>query len=168
MKLNFRPLEKADFPQFATWLAEPHVSKWWQEPATIQHVEEEYGGCTRGDLRTRVYIVELGNKPIGVIQSYMVDDYPEHAKSINGSKEVGIDYFIGDPEYVGRGYGGKMISDFIDDVVRGLYPEALGVVADPEVKNIASVRALAKAGFKPGDIVPGEHGPELLMKLALH
>jgi RimJ/RimL family protein N-acetyltransferase len=167
MTFIFHPLKRSDFRQFALWLAEPHVSKWWLEPPTVEHVDAEYGGCTRGDMRTRVYVAWLDGRPVGVIQSYIVDDYPEHLAIIHGSEEVGIDYFIGNTDYIGQGYGHKMISSFIDTIVRRQYPRAIAVVADPDVANIASIRSLARAGFTPYDIVAGEHGPEQVMKKPL-
>jgi aminoglycoside 6'-N-acetyltransferase len=78
---------------------------------------------------------------------------------------IGGHLFIGEPDMTGRGYGTLMSAAFIEDVVRPAYPDATGVVADPEVANLASIRAFEKAGFVRGEIVPGEHGPEQIMRL---
>lgn len=60
-----------------------------------------------------------------------------------------------------------MLREFIEGVVRPAYPNATGVVADPEVENERSIRLFEKAGFEKGEIVPaeGDHGPELIMRL---
>jgi aminoglycoside 6'-N-acetyltransferase len=166
-KLTFRPLQKADFARLAAWIAQPHVQRWWHEPGTVEYVAKHYGACTDGDLRTRVFIVHLGARPIGMIQSYLVSDYDEDTKDWDAAGYVGIDYLIGEPDLIGQGYGNRVITEFVHNVVKNTYPDALGVVADPEVANAASVGALRKAGFMPGRIIPeGEYGtPEQLMKL---
>jgi aminoglycoside 6'-N-acetyltransferase len=167
MNFDFTPLKNDDFPLLATWIGGQHVQQWWHEPATIEHVSKEYGGCTRGDFTTRVFLAVIADKPVGMTQYYIADDYPEHAEGLNLPGWVGIDYFIGEIEFVGRGYGSAMIREFCAKVVAEYYPQAPGVVADPEVRNLASVRALEKAGFVKGNVVPGEYGMEQLMLLKL-
>lgn len=158
MELNFRPLTKADFELFARWLSQPHVNRWWREPAKVEHVAKEYGACTNGDFTTRVYVVQHGDRPIGIVQSFRLADYPEEDRNYPFRGAISIDYFIGEAEYVGRGYGTKMIKQFIDTVVRELYAGASGVATSFEVENLASLGALNKAGFEPGKIVIGEYG----------
>jgi aminoglycoside 6'-N-acetyltransferase len=165
MELNFRPLTKADFELFARWIGRPYVQKWWKEPATVEHVAKEYGACTDGDLTTRVYVVQAGAKPIGIIQVFKLASYPEWDKVLAVPGAISIDYLIGEEDYIGRGYGTRMIKQFIDTVARPLYPDASGVATSAEVGNAPSLGALAKAGFEPGDIIKGEHGPERVMLL---
>lgn len=166
MALNFRPLAKTDFALFARWLGRPHVQKWWPEPATVEHVAKEYGACTDGDYTTRVYVVEDGSKPIGIIQCFELESYPEWAKLLSMPGAISIDYLIGEEEYIGRGLGMRMIKEFIDTVARPLYPNATGVVTSAELANLASLGALAKAGFEVGGIITGEHNtPERVMRL---
>lgn len=164
--ITFRPLVKSDFAMFAGWLAKPHVSRWWREPATVEHVAKDYGACTDGDFTTRVYVVSDGAKPIGIIQVFRLADYPDEDKHYPFRGAVSIDYLIGEEAYVGHGVGTQMISQFIETVIRPLYPEATGVATGAEVDNPASLGALRKCGFEPGGIVSGEYGtPERLMLL---
>lgn len=164
MKLTFRLLTPNDYQLFASWLAQPHVAKWWREPATVAYVEKEYGPS---DDKTDVYVVEGDGRPIGIIQSYRVEDYPEHFQSVKMPGGVGVDLFIGEPSLIGRGYGTQLLKDFAAQIVKVKYPSASGIVADPEVANLASIRAFEKAGFRKGEIVTGEEdgGPEQLMIL---
>jgi aminoglycoside 6'-N-acetyltransferase len=151
---------------FASWLAKPHVQRWWREPATVEHVSKDYGDCTRGDFTTRVYVTGDGAKPIGIIQCFRLADYPDEDNYYPFRGAVSIDYFIGEEAYVGHGVGTNMIKLFIERVVRKLYPDATGVATGAEVENGASLGALRKAGFEPGGIVTGEYGtPERLMLL---
>jgi len=59
------------------------------------------------------------------------------------------------------------LEQFVKKVLRARYTDARFVVADPEVANIASVKAFQKAGFRKGKIVSGEYGPEQLMVFEL-
>jgi aminoglycoside 6'-N-acetyltransferase len=165
MELNFRPLEKSDFEQFARWLGKPHVAKWWREPATVEHVAKEYGVHISDDLRTHVYVVQDGQKPIGIIQTFRWSDYPEHADGLPLTS-ASIDYLIGEEDYVGRGVGTHMIRQFVEQIVRKLYPDASSVATSVEIKNGASLGALRKVGFEPGELITGEYGtPERVMIL---
>ncbi len=156
--LTFRPLEASDYPLFARWLGRPHVAKWWHEPATVEHVAEKYSAA---DRKTPVFVVEVAGKPVGVIQMYKWADYPDDAFE---PSMIGIDYLIGEEGYVGRGVGSAMIRQFVEQVVRPRYPDATGVATSAEVANGASVGALRKAGFEPGEIITGEYGtPEQVM-----
>lgn len=163
MELDFRPVTRQSLKLLVNWLAKPHVQKWWREPATLESVEEKYGGRIQGNDPTSVYIIFTGQTAIGMIQSYYVDDYPEHTKSIKLDNAVGVDLFIGEEDFIGKGYGPAILSKFINDVIPHEYQKAECVVADPEVINKASIRSFEKAGFKKGNITDGEHGPEQLM-----
>lgn len=150
------------------WLHKPHVLKWWRDPKeTLCEVEEKYGGRVVGDDPTDVYISLFGAAPIGLIQSYRIDDYPEHAESIKFNNAVGVDLFIGEEDFIGKGYGPMMLVQFVEKVIRNNYTGADFVVADPEVTNMASIQAFEKAGFHKAEVVEGEYGPEQLMILNL-
>jgi aminoglycoside 6'-N-acetyltransferase len=164
MALSFSPLKQSDFELFAHWLGKPHVNKWWREPATVEHVSKDYGGCTRGDYTTRVYVVQDDKKPIGIIQSFKLEDYPEYDKLFPLPGAVSIDYLIGEEDYIGRGYGTRMIKNFIDTEVRKQYPGASGVAVSAELENLASLGVLKNAGFEPSGVITGEYGtPERVM-----
>ena len=164
MVITFRPLLEKDYTLFASWLAQEHVAQWWHEPATIEFIEKEYGPS---DPKTDVYVVEGDGKPMGIIQSYWTQDYPEHFEKVQLKASVGVDLFIGEPDLIGKGYGTQLLANFVDSIIKQKYPAADCVVADPEVTNLASVRAFEKAGFSKGTVVNGEHGPEQLMILKI-
>lgn len=164
MTFTFKPLEYTDFPLLVSWLGKPHVSKWWREPAAnLEAVKKEFERCISGSEPTKVFIAFTENRPIGLVQSYWINDYPEHARTISLDKAVGIDLFIGEENYIGRGYGSILITEFTSKIIRNSYSHSKIVVADPEVNNVASIRAFEKAKFFKGRIVDGEHGAEQLM-----
>ena len=145
------------------WLTKPHVSRWWRGLNTLELVKDEFESCIDGSEPSLVFIAIVKQKPIGLIQTYAVSDYPDHAKSVGLDRAVGIDLFIGEENYINKGYGTVMLGEFIDSVIKQKYKSFDLVVADPETANTASIRAFEKAGFKKGKLVSGEYGLEQLM-----
>jgi aminoglycoside 6'-N-acetyltransferase len=101
----------------------------------------------RGEDATEVFVVVLGDRPVGLIQRYRLVDYPEWDAAIGlTDAAAGIDYYLGEPATVGQGIGTKAISSFARDTLTH-YPDVRCVVAAPQQANAASWRALEKAGF---------------------
>lgn len=169
MPLTLRPMTRDDFPILARWLATPHVRRWWKSSETPDYLESHYGPSLDRIDPARHFIVLAGDLPIGMLQSFLVDDYPAHAARIQHHQVVGIDLLIGEPDYIGRGLGPEMLRTFIRDILPLHYPTATGIVSDPAVENSASIRAFEKAGFTRGQIVQGEDGGmEQLMVIQLN
>ena len=170
-RLRFSPLARSDLELLVRWIARPHVKRWFPEPATLEAVEREYGGELRGDHRIHVFIVELEGAPVGMIQCYRVDDFLADAEWSTAGWDaegcIGIDYMIGEEALTGRGLGTAVIGTFIETVVRELYPNAAGVVADPEPANAASIGALRRLGFREDRVVKegGFGRPVQIMRL---
>jgi aminoglycoside 6'-N-acetyltransferase len=76
---------------------------------------------------------------------------------------AGIDYLVGEPADRGRGLGTAVIRTFVAGVVFALHPGWSQACAAPSVANVASWRALEKAGFRFLGTVEGEDGPSRLM-----
>lgn len=146
-RLTFRPLARADFAMVSRWLTNPHVFRWWQEDCpTVAAVEEKYGETVDGGGGALLFVIESAGQPVGLIQCYRHVDHPEWDRLIRVPESAGIDYLIGEPELCGRGLGSAAIAAFCVEVF-GFYPDITSVVAVPQRDNIASCRALAKAGF---------------------
>ena len=43
-----RPLAESDLIQVSRWLAQPHVARWWQDPADLESVRAQYRPCLSG------------------------------------------------------------------------------------------------------------------------
>jgi aminoglycoside 6'-N-acetyltransferase len=164
-----RPLTGADLVQLSRWLAEPHVAQWWHDPADLRSVQAQYQPSIDGDDPTEVFIIEAAGRAAGLIQRYLVDDEPSWARAVRLTGAVsgcaaGIDYLIGDPALTGRGYGTAAITAFTS-LTFGRYPQADAVVAAPQQANVASWRALERAGYTrwwSGQLDsddPGDAGP---------
>ena len=167
--ISFRPLTEEDLPLMHRWLNTPHVLEWWDKPGpSIEEVWEKYHPRVMGEEHTDCYIILYVEQPIGMIQTYMIDDYSEYGRQVQvGEGAAGIDLFIGDPQYVHRGLGAPLLRAFSRDVVFA-QPEVRDCIIGPAISNRSAIRAYQKAGFtyiKTAE-VSGEDEPEYLMRLA--
>ena len=140
------------------WLNEPHVFEWWGNDGTTEDdIEKRYLPMVLGTDFTKGFIIMYESKPIGFIQVYKLNDYPEWEHHLNMKDNVaGIDIFIGEKEFVGKGLGTKIIKKFVDEIVFTSY-DVIACIADPSEKNIASVKAFQNAGFS---YLKNSHDPE--------
>lgn len=164
MKVNFRPLTDEDLPLLHGWLNEPGVVRWWEGDDVSWHAVVRDYGSTSTDP-TEHWLAFLGDDaPFGWIQCYAAADYAgEHEVEAWWALRVdrtaaGIDYLVGDPRKRGKGLGSAMIRDFVEDVVFGRHPGWTQVCASPLEANVASWRALEKAGFKYAGTFDAPHG----------
>ena len=148
MAIAFRPLTRDDLPLLHEWHQRPHVARWWTVRKTFEEVDNHYLPTIEGSEPTEHYIALLDGEPLGMIQTYLVSDYPDYASLIGeGEGTAGLDLFIGDEAQTGRGLGTEMIRGFVEEIAFAR-PETTACTADPDVRNTASLRAFEKAGFR--------------------
>jgi aminoglycoside 6'-N-acetyltransferase len=149
---SFDPLGEEDLPLARRWLLEPHVRRWWDDysadGAYPESVLERWRKRIRGEQPTDMFRIDMGGRPIGVIQSYRVDDYPEHAAELGGLDEPAfeVDLFIGEPDLIGKGHGAALLREFLRegfDRYRVDY-----CVIGPSKQNTAAIRSYEKVGFR--------------------
>jgi len=159
--VELRRLTREDFPLLSRWLAEPLVARWWDDDASPEAVERQYGPSVDGDDPTAVYLGIHDGRPIGLVQVYAFADEPESLAELSAICPVppgalSIDYLIGDPADRGRGLGAAMIAAAVE---RGFadHPDAQDVLVPVVAGNAASWRALVRAGatwYAEGDLTP--------------
>jgi aminoglycoside 6'-N-acetyltransferase len=175
-EIGFRPLLAGDMPLLAGWLAQPHVATWWCEPSDLPSVREKYLPCLDGRDPTELFVIQVDGVPAGFIQRYLVADNPEWERALAGTgaapdsgRAAGIDYLIGDRALTGKGLGSAAIRQFTA-LAFGRYPQAVSVLVDVSQANVASWRALEKAGYVrcwAGEIdssEPSDEGPSYLYR----
>ncbi|MFL6135153.1 MAG: GNAT family N-acetyltransferase [Nocardioidaceae bacterium] len=149
--IGFRPLTRADFADVVTWQRQPYVARWWQDEAVdVAAAEAHYGPALDGADPTRMWVVELNGRSVGLLQDYRIADHPDWALLTARPDAVGFDYLLGDPSWVGRGVGTRVLWHFLRDVVRPHYAQAAEYFASPDHRNLASLRVLDKLGFTRG------------------
>lgn len=158
--LTFRPMADSDFAAVARWRRTAHVREWFDARSLDEEsVRARYAPRLRGDLPTRMWIVEVDAAAVGCLQDYRVADHPDYAAKTKDPDAVAIDYVIGDPALVNRGLGTRMIWEFCRDVLTRDYPDAPRILASPSHRNTRSLRVLEKCGFTQGLWIDGLSDP---------
>ena len=148
------------------------MRRWYDDTLGETYPEDtiaDHRLAMRGEDPTDYFVIELDGRPIGQIQSYLIDDEPEYAAMLElGRPAFGIDLFIGEPELIGHGHGPALIRAFLRDVGFSRYGVDLCVIG-PATGNVAAIRAYEKAGFRflKTYLEPDAHEPEhYLMELS--
>jgi RimJ/RimL family protein N-acetyltransferase len=164
----FRPLTRNDLLLMHGWLNTPHVLEWWDKPGpTLAEVEQKYLPRTDGSDPTEPYIIEYRARPIGYIQLYLIEDYPDYSQYVGlDERAAGIDVFIGEIDHIHRGLGPALLKRFLRDFVFAR-PDVASCVIGPAISNMIAIRAYEKAGFVyfKTATIPDEDEPEYLMRI---
>lgn len=166
--ITFRPLALDDLPLLHRWLNNPRVYRWYGGAAQpFAAIEEDYAPNIAGQTPTRSSLILHADTPIGYIQTYLVNEYPESVAIIGGAPGgAGIDLFIGEDAYALRGLGAAIVRAFLRAVVFAA-PGTTHCFIDPHPENAVAIRAYTRAGFRPvrriDPPLPAE--PYLLMRI---
>jgi aminoglycoside 6'-N-acetyltransferase len=162
LSFEFTLLRREDFPLLSRWLCTPHVARWWDDDASLDALESDYGGCVDGTEPCQVFIAHCNGAAVGLIQRYRFGAYPEYISELAPIVDVspdctGIDYLLGPERALGKGIGTALIAAFVartwvDD------PATPAIVVPVHAENRASWRALERAGFSR--IAEGELKPD--------
>ena len=162
-RIEFPPLTEADLSLVEEWLRREHVARWWRDD--IGESIAEYRHALEGHEPTDHFLIEVDGRPVGMIQTYLVSDYPEWEEVVQvGAGVAGVDLMIGETDLIGQGLGPQVLAQFARDVVfaqRGTH----AVVGTVEETNRRSWRAFEKAGFRYVRDVEEEGRPHRLMRL---
>jgi aminoglycoside 6'-N-acetyltransferase len=130
-RVRLRPLTAEDRPRVREILATPEVARWWGDP------DHETEGLYTVEEGCSVYVIELGEAVVGLIQSCEELD-PQY-------RHAGIDISV-HPDFHGRGIG--------TDALRALARHLLEaghhrLTIDPAASNETAIRVYTKLGFRP-------------------
>lgn len=160
--IEFRPLAEADLPLVEEWLRREHVAEWWRDP--VDELLAECREAIAGREPTDLYLIAADGLRVGMIQTYLVADYPEWDEVVQaGPDAAGVDLLIGEPDRVGVGLGPDVLAAFVWEVVFSRR-ETTAVVATVEETNRRSWRAFEKAGFRHVRDVEEDGLPNRLMR----
>lgn len=150
MSISFRKFSLEDVPLYYEWADKPHVKNIWFKEG-YQPKEYILEKITGNGIEYP-FVILLDNKPIGHIQFWDIKARDEIEKDkidyFTGQPEgtYGIDLFIGEEEYLGKGYGTKIVIEFVKLLFEKYH--AKKIVIDPEADNIKAIRCYEKAGFR--------------------
>ncbi len=111
--------------------------------------------------------MSIGDVDIGYIQAVPIDEYQLQLQLEPGA--IGIDIFVGNEAYRGRGIGSAILKHFTEQIVFGQMGASFAVIG-PDPANLRAVRSYETAGFTWLKTVfvtdedrPYENGEEYLM-----
>lgn len=148
--IKFKKMELSDLTLLHTWLNAPHVHEFYDKDKenTLTDVQKRYVPKIRGEKPTNCYFALHEGKPVGYIQKYFVNDYPELGGYLQyDDTVVSVDLFIGDAKYMGKGFGSPMLSEFLNQVVFA-DPKVTMCMIGPEPSNKRAIRSYEKVGFQ--------------------
>ena len=157
MDITFKPLQTDHLPLLFRWLEKPHVKVWWDPKIdwTPELLQEKYGSYSEGyylengiKKPLRAFIVEVDHEPVAYVHLYDVRDYSREAgipEDKLHDRSTGLDLFIGDEAFVGKGYGTAILKEFLSQHVA---PSHEACFVDPDKNNLQAIRVYEKAGFR--------------------
>lgn len=140
-RFAFGRLAPDDLPQVGRWLHEPHVRRWFGDPAEwLAEIRANLDAAWIAYARA-----DLDGRPAGFAQAYLVERAPPGPWSAQPPGTRGIDFLLGDARDLGAGLGSALVVQWLAWCEAQL--GARRFVADPHRGNEPSRRALRAAGF---------------------
>jgi aminoglycoside 6'-N-acetyltransferase len=149
-RFALRPMSMGDLPDVTRWINTPHVARWWDENRSLDQVTAYHAPGIRGEDAVRYWIWEVNGRSVGFCQDYRIADHPEFALLCGHPDAIGFDYVIGEPAFIDRGLGTRLLWVFLRDIVVPAYAPVTEVFAAPDHRNTRSLRVLAKLGARQG------------------
>jgi aminoglycoside 6'-N-acetyltransferase len=147
-EIEFENLKETHFHLIQQWFNKPHVQAFYSLRSwTLEEVHSKLMPYLQGEKQMNCFIIHYNKLPVGYIQSYPIKEHPWENQDLPRDivqEAAGIDFFIGEQEYLGRGLGCKIILQFLE---KHIWPYYRYCLADPDIRNEASVRLLQKSGF---------------------
>ncbi|MCC5015222.1 MULTISPECIES: GNAT family N-acetyltransferase [unclassified Legionella] len=137
----FKPIRASDVPIVHGWLQLPHIREFWDDGHRKQkQVKQHY---LKNDTVMR-FIIQIDGQQIGYIQRYTINSKHPFWKYITSSPCVGVDMFIGDPNFLEQGWSTPILTQFINQYC----PSATEIIVDPETDNYKAIHCYKKLGFQ--------------------
>jgi len=170
MNINFKNLSEKDLSLIYKWFKKKHVKQFYSlKNWTLEDIAKKYNPYIKNLEPIYAYIINIDDIPIGYIQYYYLKEYPFDNQNLSKDiidKTAGIDFYIGDENYINKGYGKKVISKFLQDILKNKFKYC---IADPDTRNIASIKMLEKLDFKTHKMIPYKNqiGEQVLLQLMI-
>jgi len=144
---EFRRLAADDLTLLHDWLQREHVKRWWRDCESLDDVVTHYLPAIEGREPADLYAIVVDGRPVGMVETYLVADYPEYDELVRvGPGVAGVDLLVGEEELTGHGLGPEVLRRFVDGVVFAR-SATTACIAGVEIGNERSLRAFEKAGF---------------------
>lgn len=144
-------------------MAQPHIEEFWQQSWSPDRWAKEIA-TQRAGGHSLPCLVFQGGTALAYLEVYRARRDRISALYPTGEHDLGVHVAIGEASSTGRGVGRSLLHA----IAEGLFaadPACHRVVAEPDVRNIASLRAFAAAGFRHcGELTLPEKTAALLVR----
>ena len=160
MNITFKALSESHLPLLLKWLETDHVKLWWDQDIkwTLELIQDKYSHYIKRYKRLQLadqviekpmysYVIYADNKPIGYVQYYDKHDFPPkqgYDTSELPQSCAGLDYYIGEVDFIGKGIGSKTLERFIEFYVAQKFDY---VFVDPDTGNNNAISSYKNVGF---------------------
>ncbi len=131
------------------WMNDPAVAAYWELDGPVERTADHLAE-QRGLKHTEPFLARLAGRPIGYWELYRAADDRLAAYYPAQSDDLGVHLLIGEPDLRGIGLGAVLLTALCD-VAQWQSPRR--IVAEPDERNTASVRAFTAAGFTPSGAI---------------
>jgi aminoglycoside 6'-N-acetyltransferase len=148
---------KEDYLLLQKWCSNKNVYEWFEQRIlSLDEITKKYKKKL-DDKKQKLFIIQLNNKDIGYTQIYKFEN-DINFKDLNKYKYIyEFDTFIGEEEYLSRGYGTSIIKE-ITKIIYSNY-EANAIILRPFKRNIRAVKCYQKCEY---DIIDEYEGKDSL------
>ncbi|WP_151775396.1 GNAT family N-acetyltransferase [Streptomyces abyssomicinicus] len=129
------------------WMNDPVVAEYWDLAGPPARTEEHLRAQTGGDGRSVPCLGLLDGRPTSYWEIYRADLDPLADHYAARPHDTGVHLLIGEAADRGRGLG-TLLLDAVARLVLDRRPGCLRLVAEPDLRNHASLGAFRKAGFR--------------------
>jgi acetyl CoA:N6-hydroxylysine acetyl transferase len=143
---TLRPLDPVtDVELLHGWMNDPAVARFWELDGPISrlvaHLDEQFTGT-----HSRPYLGLVADEPMSYWELYRAQDdrLADYYDAWPG--DAGLHLLLGPARFRGIGLGRRLIEAVSRWQLEA--PETSRVVAEPDVRNTASLRAFEQAGFR--------------------
>lgn len=154
---TFRRLAFKDVPTILGWLNKPHIQEFWDNSEEhhndIGHFAE--GRKTPASYHDGIYSYWLGAVDQDLFCMIMTsemkyDSCPKvhQANLVPDKKTYGLDFCIGNVDYLGQGLGAPALKGFMQYFKENIDPNVYSFFIDPNQNNPCAKHVYEKAGFK--------------------
>jgi len=143
LKLN--SFTENDIKLFTEWLNKDYIKNWYT------HTDDWLNEVLSNEFDfIHHFIVSHDGRPFGFCQYY---DYSLGGEDWHGAVNIkntySIDYLIGEKDYLGKGFGTKIVMLLTEKIFEET--TAVQIIVQPEKDNQASRRTLISAGYSYDD-----------------
>jgi len=147
------------------WLQQPHVREFYQRDIPVwDEIRAQYLKAAATKSPTKRFIISA-DRPIGFIQAWRIAESPGYTAPWGIAAGISLDFLIGEPEFVGQGWGRLILIRFLKEVAFPLFTQEDLCWIIHDHRNERATRASIAAGFRHSHDVAIHGSPHALLQL---